>query len=270
MDAKRLFPLSLLLSVVLIPLIHCGDGALEESEEVIVGIYADEGAAPGCVGPAEKMFAWMGCTNVLLYADDVNEKSLDKVDILYFPGGNSGPYSQKISDAGKYKIRDFVRDGGGYIGTCAGGCFASDTVKWLGYTHTEGHLGLFQGIADGPVNEIYPYPDTGMCEINYTAPGHPITRGLGDKEWIYYWWGPKFIPYEGADVDVIGTYAITDEPALVAFEYGDGRVFLIGPHPEWEEDSDRDGYPPSEEHDDRGSDWPLMRNATFWCAKRMN
>lgn len=270
MDAKRLFPLSSLLAAVLILLAHCGDGVVSENDEIVVGIYADEGASPGCVGPAQKMFAWMGCTIVFLYADDVNGKPLDKIDIIYFPGGSSAPYSEKISAKGKDNIRSFVRDGGGYIGTCAGGCFASDAVIWLGTRYPEGHLGLFRGVADGPINEIYPYPEHGMCEINYGAPNHPITRGLGPKEWIYYWWGPKFIPYAGADVDVIGTYAITGAPALVAFEYGDGRVFLTGPHPEWEEDSDRDGYPPSEEHDDRGSDWPLMRNATLWCAKRMN
>jgi glutamine amidotransferase-like uncharacterized protein len=175
MDAKRLFPLSLLLSVVLILLTQCGDGVVSVSEEIVVGIYADDGASPGCVGPAQKMFAWMGCTTVFLYADDVNGKPLDKIDILYFPGGNSEPYSRKISEEGKEKIRRFVRGGGGYIGTCAGGCFASDTVVWLGYRYTEGHLGLFRGVADGPINEIYPYPDHGMCEINYGAPDHPIT-----------------------------------------------------------------------------------------------
>jgi glutamine amidotransferase-like uncharacterized protein len=270
MKAKRLFPLSLLLAVVLVLLIRCGDGVVSESGEIVVGIYADAGASPGCVGPAQKMFEWMGCTTVFLYADDVNGKPLEKLDIIYFPGGSSAPYSEKISEEGKENIRYFVRRGGGYIGTCAGGCFASDTVIWLGTRYPEGHLGLFRGYADGPINEIYPYPKHGMCEINYGAPDHPITRGLGAKEWIYYWWGPKFIPYAGTDVDVIGTYAITGAPALVAFEYGFGRVFLTGPHPEWEEDSDRDGYPPSEEHDDRGSDWPLMRNATFWCAKRTN
>jgi len=268
MRAKRLFALSTLSALVLLLLAHCGDGVVEESGEIVVGIYADDGAAPGCVSPAEKMFEWMGCTLVLLYAADVNDRLLDKIDVIYFPGGNSGPYSEKITEEGKEKIRGFVRAGGGYIGTCAGGCFGSDTVKWLGYTHPEGHLELFQGIADGPVNEIYQYPETGMCEINYGAPDHPITRGLGPKEWIYYWWGPKFVPYAGTRVDVIGTYAITGEPAMVAFEYGFGRVFLIGPHPEWEEDSDRDGFEPWEEHDDRGSDWPLMRNVTFWCAKR--
>jgi len=270
MSPKRLIAFSVLLLIVSIPLIHCGDNVVIVDEDIIIGIYADDGASPGCVEPSEKMFEWMDCIVVLLYAEDVNNEPLDKIDVLVFPGGSSGPYSEDITAAGKEKIRKFVRDGGGYIGTCAGACFGSDTIIWLGTEYPEGNLGLFQGIADGPVNEIYPYPETGMCEINYMAPDHPITQGLGDTEWIYYWWGPKLIPYEGVDVDVIGTYAITDEPAMVAFEYGEGRVFLTGPHPEWEEDSDRDGYPPDDEHDDRGSDWPLMRNVTFWCAKRIN
>jgi glutamine amidotransferase-like uncharacterized protein len=269
-EAKRLLRLSLFLSAVLVLLVHCGDGALEESGEIIIGVYADEGAAPGCVGPSEKMFEWMGCTLVRLYDDDVNDKTLDKIDIIYFPGGNSGPYSENITEEGKEKIRRFVRGGGGYVGTCAGSCFGSDTVKWLGNTYPEGHLGLFQGIADGPVNEIYPYPENGMCEIIYAEAEHPITRGLGKTEWVHYWWGPKFVPFAGTRVDVIGTYAITGEPAMVAFEYGYGRVFLTGPHPEWEEDSDRDGFEPWPEHDDRGSDWPLMRNVTYWCARRMD
>jgi glutamine amidotransferase-like uncharacterized protein len=254
----------------LVPLVHCGDAGVIVAEDIVVGIYADAGAEPECVGPSEKMFEWIGCTVVLLYVDDVNEKSLDKLDLIVFPGGDMGPYMEDITDDGKDKIRGIVRDGGGYIGTCAGAYFAAETLIWRGSAYNEGLLGLFPGTADGPVNEIYQYPETGMCEIIYTAPDHPITHGLGDTEWIYYWWGPKFIPDEGTDVDVIGEYEITGEPAMVAFEYGEGRVFLIGPHPEWEEDSDRDGTSLNDEQDDRGSDWPLMRNVTFWCAKRVN
>ena len=54
-----------------------------------------------------------------------------------------------------------------------------------------------------------------------------------------------------------------------------GRVFLTGPHPEWEEDSDRDGVDyvqPSvaDRFDDQGSDWDLMRNAARWCLHEID
>ena len=46
-----------------------------------------------------------------------------------------------------------------------------------------------------------------------------------------------------------------------------GRVFLIGTHPEIEEDSDRDGVSTADELDERGSDWDLMKNATLWYLR---
>jgi hypothetical protein len=80
-----------------------------------------------------------------------------------------------------------------------------------------------------------------------------------------YCYGPKLIPDDTTDVEVLGVYDIGGEPAMIAFPYGSGRVFIIGAHPEIEEDSDRDGISFGDDFDDRGSDWELMRKATHWC-----
>ena len=72
---------------------------------------------------------------------------------------------------------------------------------------------------------------------------------------------------QDADIDILGTYEIEGKPAIVTFEYGLSKVFIIGTHSEFEEDSDRDGFPPNDELYDRGSDWELMRRATEWCLK---
>lgn len=50
------------------------------------------------------------------------------------------------------------------------------------------------------------------------------------------------------------------------FEYGAGRVFLSGPHPEIEENSFRAGTSFGEEFDDQDSDWPLMYEAIKWLV----
>jgi glutamine amidotransferase-like uncharacterized protein len=55
---------------------------------------------------------------------------------------------------------------------------------------------------------------------------------------------------------------------MVAFEYGAGRVFLSGPHPEIEVDSDRDGSSKFDELSDEGSEWPLLLAATKWLTAR--
>jgi len=60
---------------------------------------------------------------------------------------------------------------------------------------------------------------------------------------------------------------VTGTPAIVAFQYGQGRVFLIGPHAEFEEDSDRDGAEPIPELEDEGSDWPLLLEAIKWLTQ---
>jgi hypothetical protein len=52
---------------------------------------------------------------------------------------------------------------------------------------------------------------------------------------------------------------------MIAFGHGNGRVFLTGAHPEFEEDSDRDGADFCDHLDDRGSDWDLMKKAARWC-----
>ncbi len=229
-----------------------------------VGIYADSGAAWSCVTAARNMFLWMGYTVELIYASNVNNESLRHIDIFYFPGGSAGPYITDITPEGKDKLRQLIRNGAGYIGTCAGAMFAADTQIWRGQIYATDQLGIFAGTAQGPINEIFPYPQIGMCQVNLSTT-HPIANGHPDSVWIMLYHGPFMTPNSGTTIDTIGTYDITGQPALIACEYGDGRVFLTGPHPEWEEDSDRDSVSYFDNYDDMGSDWPLMQSAARWC-----
>jgi metal-dependent hydrolase (beta-lactamase superfamily II)/glutamine amidotransferase-like uncharacterized protein/WD40 repeat protein len=228
-----------------------------------VALFAGDGAHEGCVVPAEQMFTWMGHDVTLIDANTINQDDISGFDILYFPGGSTGPYQQDINADGRDKIRDLAQSGGCYIGTCAGALYAAEKVIWEGQDDSEGLLGLFPGTVEGPIPEIYEYPDIGMCQVNLET--HSITEGGINPAWIMYYNGPYFDPNPGAEVDVIGRYEIGGEAAIVAFEYGEGRVVLTGPHPEWEEDSDRDNISYFDEFDDQGSDWDLMRNATLWC-----
>lgn len=229
-----------------------------------IGIYADRGAANACVIAAENMFEWMGYTVERINAEAVNNGDIRHIDVFYFPGGSARPYIEDISEQGKDNIRQLVDNGCAYIGTCAGGLFAAEIQIWEGTVYTEDHLGIFPGTGRGPVTEIFPYPEIGMCQVNLIKP-HSITNTQPDSVWILFYSGPCFEPHDGADVDIIGQYEITNQIALVACQYGDGRVFLTGPHPEWEEDSDRDSISYFDGFDDMGSDWDLMREATRWC-----
>jgi glutamine amidotransferase-like uncharacterized protein len=233
-----------------------------------VGLYSDRGAADACVTAAEKMFQWMGCAVERIYADTVNDDNLDRFGLLYFPGGSSGPYKNNISSEGREKIRQFVGAGGCFIGTCAGALFAAERIVWEGKEDLQDTLALFPGTVAGPISAIYADPEYGMCQVDLVKP-HPITDREPDSLAILYYNGPFFEPNPDARVDIIGAYQITGQPALVAFEYGRGRVFLTGPHPEWEEDDSRDAVSYFDRFEDRESDWDLMRAATQWCLGGM-
>jgi len=44
-------------------------------------------------------------------------------------------------------------------------------------------------------------------------------------------------------------------------------VFLSGPHPEWEEDSQRDNSIWENEFDDQGSEWDMMMKVSLWLVE---
>ena len=233
-----------------------------------VALYTDKGTWNDSVRAAESMFQWMNHTVKRVDAAYFNNKKLNDFQIICIPGGDMYQYSQDISSTGKAKIVNFVRDGGGYLGICGGAYFASEEVVWQGNQLPMTPLGMFSGTASGPINEIIPYPNYTICQVNIVNSSHPITQSGASSEWMLYYWGPMFIPNEDSNVTILGSYDSVDQPAMLSFQHGLGRVFLIGMHPEIEEDSDRDGVDFAEDFDDKGSDWELVRKAVLWLEKK--
>ncbi|MBN1352740.1 hypothetical protein JXJ21_25350 [candidate division KSB1 bacterium] len=233
-----------------------------------VAIYADAGCWQESVQAAQKMFEWMGYTVAWIKAGNINSGELDRYRLLCVPGGDMYQYAQDISSQGMGNIRNFIRKGGGYIGICGGAYFAAEKVFWQNSQLSMASLNLFSGTAKGPVNEIVAYPKYGICQINIFDKTHPIAQSAADNMWILYYWGPEFTLNSGAsNVDIIGWYERGGSAAMLAITYGTGRAFIIGTHPEIEEDSGRDGVDWGDELDDHESDWELMKHATQWCLR---
>lgn len=229
-----------------------------------IALYSDQGVWDESVQAAENMFRWMGYQVERVDADFINRTGLDGFAILVIPGGDMYQYSQDLSPTGKENIKDFVRAGGGYIGICGGAYFASEKVIWQGNQLPMQPLGLFPGTAEGPIDEIAPYPEYTMAELRNEDPSHPIMHRQADSIWMLYYWGPALIPNTDADVMILARSQMGNKPMMIALQYGSGRVFLVATHPEIEEDDNRDGNDFAEELDDQGSDWELMRDAVLW------
>ena len=166
----------------------------------------------------------------------IRNGALDGVDVLVMPGGWSGGEAETLQAAGREKVKDFVRRGGGYIGTCAGFCLLmeshkthKDMLHMIPYT-----FGPSGGKVEMPIafNQLA----TEMC-------------GIPKKTWkIRYSGGPVPVPstpVPEADVKVIATYAgdintmggadrksMANSPAVIAGTYGKGRLFATTVHPE--------------------------------------
>jgi biotin--protein ligase len=220
-------------------------------EEVRIAVYNDEGVSFDSFQAVFDAAEWMGYHAVEINSESIENDYLNQYSVMVFPGGNMYKYAQDISEEGKQRMRDFVTHGGGYLGICGGGYFAAETVVWRNETLTMTPLALFAGKAEGPLDEVQPYPRCGMSNVIF---GKEYTISQESKSMdIYYCWGPTFIPNEEGRVDVIGRYEATATPSAIAFVYGGGRVILVGMHPELSEPE--------------GENWQFLRRAILWCLK---
>lgn len=224
----------------------------------------DHGAWEVGVVAFEQFLDWKGLSHQRITASEINTDTLIKrFKAIYFPGGNASYYQADIDSAGIYHLQQMIAKGGAYVGICAGAYFACDTVKWQGGAF-DYPLDLFHGNAIGPIDTLAVWPDYAMTKLSMNL-NNSINQFEPAKEEMLYWGGPVFEPAPGTKIDTLASYdGFYGRPAIVNFNYGKGRVLLIGPHPEIEEDNDRDSTNTAQELDDKGSDWNFLWTATDW------
>lgn len=235
-----------------------------------IALYSGRGCWQESALAFKKMSEWMGHTVKFIDADYINKEGLEDFKILSIPGINLTQYAQSISLEGRENIKKFIQDGGGYIGICGGAILAGEKAIWQGEQLSIDLLGLYKGTSRAPINEIVPLPAYGMSRVNIVDSTHSITQSEPDSIWIFYYGSPALLPDHDTNVAILGRYDVENLPMMLAFEYGHGRVFLTGAHPELEVNSYRDGTAPYDELDDKGSDWELMRRAVLWCLKKLD
>lgn len=244
-------------------LIYNEDGGCRKG--VQVAVYSGPGSWNDGVVAFKHFLNWKGITWEEINDWNINHRNLSALyDALYMPGGRPDIYEKYINDSGNQHIRELVGRGGAYIGICAGAYYAASTMHFDEWTF-EFYLKLFNGTAYGPLNPIVPWDEYTMTQLNMVA-DHPINEYEPPVEEMLYYGGPAFYPNQDQNMDIIATWdAYCDDPAIISFQFGEGRVILIGSHPEIEEDSDRDGTDCAQELEDNGSDWNFLWTALDWA-----
>ncbi|MGY5876491.1 MAG: BPL-N domain-containing protein [Candidatus Thorarchaeota archaeon] len=248
-----------------------GQGEATDLSGVNVAVYEGGPTSWESRHALEYMFTWMNASVDVLTSTQIINGALDTYDVIVIPGGDAGDYNQDLGTAGRNQIRDFVKSGHGYVGMCAGAYFACDRIDWEG-TPIQYSLDLFMGNAIGALDELAPWPGQAMCTIEIERENELIDlTDEPENHTVNYWGGPYFVPDNPNSIETLAKYTFNNEPAMIAFEYHEGRVFLSGPHPEFEEDSDRDdliGYDAI--FDDQGTEWNLMLSISLWLIEEVS
>jgi hypothetical protein len=235
----------------------------DQPQPIRIAIYSGPGSTRSGIRHVERRVKLLpGATIERLPAAAIRERDLGEFDLVIFSGGAASAQAKDIGDAGRQKVRRFVRDGGAYLGVCAGAYLACAEFDW----------GL-QLIAAGTVSDRW-QRGKGMVQMQLTDDGRSAFGPIDAPLAVAYENGPVIAPHQagdhlaadGADHDTSpeeeAAEAAADElaalppyrtlaafttelaengtppgimtgsPAIAEAPYGKGRVMIISPHPE--------------------------------------
>jgi len=214
--------------------------AAEHAKEPLkVAVYADLG--PGGIGAAE----WYRIVNdspdmtlKLIDGAGVRAGGLAGQDLFVMPGGSSSNEYSSLGLDGIARMKDFIRGGGGYIGTCAGCCLLMDGPR---------RARVMPWNTLGSESDLF-YPQVKINEAGAKALG----LKAGNHK-LRYHGGPLMRAttnvIEGASFELWGTVdsectykgrvskakRMHGAAAILGGTYGKGRVFVTSMHPEYYE-----------------------------------
>jgi len=138
-------------------------------------------------------------------------------------------------------VRDFVSNGGGFLGSCYGSFIASSGVlpfpmylKRRAYNPDLNSIGIFS-LADFLTMPIKYVGDVNVRIINNS---HPVVYGIDDEIIVdHFEYGSKIV-FNSKTVEVIaefdkGNSKLEGSPDYVSSKFGEGRIVTFGSHPEF-------------------------------------
>lgn len=229
----------LLLGSMALLIILCS-AALQAEAPIQVAVFKGDGVGAS-VNNVLAVLKKAGTKNFVVHrlvADEIRSGKLSEFDVLIHPGGSGGKQGKALGEDGRKAVVQFVQNGGGYLGVCAGAYLATNDYSWslnlidakcVDRKHWARGNGSVSIRLSGTASTFFGRPDQ-QLDIHYGQ--GPL---LGRREWddkdvpdyqslaIY----DSEIADKGAPAGVMkGTSAI------VRTKFKAGRVFCFSPHPE--------------------------------------
>jgi len=213
-----------------------------------VALYDDEGGSDRGVSNLTKVFdAASDIAVAHLSADDIRPEVLAQFDVVVFGGGSGSKEAATIGKEGADAVQRFVREGGGYIGVCAGAFLCSAHYPWsLNLIDTQVLTGKREVEGLGTKSMWYRGGFSSQ-KMQLTERGRELFPGISENIDVRYQNGPIVSPKLSPDLKRYTVLAwfrsekvlyppqegtMINTPAIVSGEFGKGRVISISPHPE--------------------------------------
>ncbi len=196
-----------------------------------IGVYQAAGVHPVAFAAETALLeSSPGFVCNVLRPADVSAGALAEQDVVVFMGGSGSRQGRALGDEGKAAVRAFVERGGGYVGVCAG--------AYLAFQGTDEWHKLRLVAAVNLTGDAW---QRGIAGLECKAEGRPPFK-------LFYANGPIFTPapteglapyvslasYVGEIYNVskgTGPGEMPGTPAIIASQYGAGRVLLFSPNP---------------------------------------
>jgi len=215
---------------------------------IYVALYDDEGASERGVTNLTKVFdAAPDITVAHLGAADIRPEVLSQFDVVVFGGGSGSKQAAAIGKDGAHAVRQFVREGGGYVGICGGAYLCSAHYSWsLNLIDTHVFTGKRE-VAGIGLKSMWYRGKPSSQKMQLTDQGRRLFADIDETVDVRYHNGPIVSPKNlpGLKPYTVLAYFRSEQvlyppqkgtmintPAIVIGEFGRGRVISISPHPE--------------------------------------
>ncbi len=223
-----------------------------------IGIYSGKGASHSWLWFAE-MLDRMGYHEVVFLTEkDMIEGGIEGINVLLMSGGDTFAIAEGLGEEGSERLRNFITQGGLYIGTCAGAYLplrsSMPYLRWFNFIDakisnisrrlSEGERSLFEKSSCSSYG----------CDFIYQVVREEVVlkmvnRSLDEKgEEIVapLYGGPSMLPSE--DIEPLATYQgftpktkflVKEELAVKTLigkiavgkkSMGEGEIYIFGPH----------------------------------------
>jgi hypothetical protein len=178
---------------------------------------------------------------------DMTRAVLGRFHVVVFPGGGGSKQAAAIGSGGRRSVREFVKEGGGYLGVCGGAFLASAHYSWsLDLIDTKVLTGAREVEGKGK-KQMWYRGKASKVKMQLTKEGRELFAGIPEHVEIKYQNGPIVSPKRRAGLPPYAVLAyfrsekilyepqrgtMVNTPAIVSARFHRGRVMSISPHPE--------------------------------------